>query len=257
FLLAKTTLLRYPLPLLPVAAVAAGIGFSAFPRGARAFTGALVAVAAAVQVSSTLFGVPPALSVPLVGIRLTEPSPPSRAAWQQRPILSVIARDAGGREATVSVPPNNAWFSIANFRYYAVRDDLPLRFMRAWDDEPIGVDYMVLKTGDVGPPWTAERPRRIAARLAADRHLDAAFPVIGEYPLPDGSHATVRARRLPVVSVASDTLARALADALRRRAADMARDVDGLEGAGEPGGAIQEGRARAGRRPASARPVWA
>src|SRR5437867_4133612 len=144
----------------------------------------------------------------------------------------------------VSVPPNSAWFSIANFRYYAVRDDLPLRFMRAWDDEPLGVDYMILKTGDVGPPWTAERPRRIVARLAADRHLDAAFPVIGEFPLPDGSRATVRARRLPVVSGAADTLARALAGALRQRAADVARDVEGLEVAVEPGDAIQQGRAR-------------
>ena len=244
FFLIQNKQLRYTLPLLPLAAVAAGIGFSALPRSVRAFTGALVAVAAAVQVSSTLFAVPPALSVPLVGIRLTEPSPPSRAAWQQRPILSLIARDASGRDAMVSVPPNSAWFSIANFRYYAVRDDLPLRFMRAWDDEPLGVDYMILKTGDVGPPWTAERPRRIVARLAADRHLNVAFPVIGEFPLPDGSRATVRARRLPVVSGAADTLARALAGALRQRAADVARDVEGLEVAVEPGDAIQQGRAR-------------
>src|SRR5205814_1714571 len=152
-----------------------------------------------------------------------------------------------------------AWFSIANFRYYAVRDDLPLRFMRAWDDEPLGVDYMILKTGDVGPPWTAERPRRIVARLAADRHLDAAFPVIGEFLLPDGSRATVRARRLPVVSGAADTLARALAGALRQRAADVARAVEGLEvavggrGAGVSGaGPHARARFRAASGPAGA-----
>src|SRR3989442_10111229 len=113
----------------------------------------------------------------------------------------------------VSVPPNSAWFSIANFRYYAVRDDLPLRFMRAWDDEPLGVDYMILKTGDVGPPWTAERPRRIVARLAADRHLALPSPVIGEIPLPDGPRATARAPPLPVVSHAADPLAPALTGA--------------------------------------------
>src|SRR5207245_1090238 len=124
------------------------------------------------------------------------------------------------------------------------RDDLRLRFMRAWDGEPLGVDYMILKAGDVGPPWTAERPRRIAARQATDRHLDAAFPVIGEFPLPDGSHATVRARRLPVVSAAPDILARALAGALRRRAGDVASAVEGLDVAVEPGDAIQHGRAR-------------
>jgi len=236
--------LRYTLPLLPIAAVAAGIGFSSLPRPARAITGVLIAVVAVVQVSSTAFAVPGALRVPLVGIPLTEPSPPSRSEWQQRPILSLIARDAAGRAAMVSVPPNSPWFSVANFRYYGVRDNLPVRFMRAWDDEPLGVDYMILKTGDVGPPWTAERPRRIATRLATDRHLDAAFPVIGEFRLPDGSQGTVRARRLPAVSASVDAMARALAGALRRRVGDVAIDVEGLDLTVEHDDAIRQGRVR-------------
>ena len=244
FFLIQNKQLRYTLPLLPIAAVAAGIGFSALPRSARPITGVLIAIAAAIQISSTVFAVPTALRLLVIGVPLTEPAPPSRAEWQHRPILSLIARDAAGREAMVSVPPNSAWFSIANFRYYAVRDDLPVRFMRAWDEEPLGVEYMILKTGDVGPPWTAERPRRIATRLATDRHLDAAFPVIGEFRLPDGSQGTVRARRLPVVSASPDAMARALAGALRRRVGDVAIDVEGLDLAVEHDDAIRQGRAR-------------
>jgi len=128
------------------------------------------------------------------------------------------------------VVPNAALFSVSNFRYYALREGLPLRFARAWDGEPVGIAYMILKSGDQGPVWTAERPRRIAERFAADPHLARVFPVIGEFPLPDGSTATVRARRLdhgPAVPAAA--MARAVERAIRARLPEVARDVEGLE----------------------------
>jgi len=244
FFLIQNKQLRYTLPLVPAAAVLAGIGLSGLPRALRRVALVAVAAAAIVQVSSTVYALPPALRLPGTTVALTDPSPPSRAEWQQRPILALIARDAGDRAALVSVPPNAAWFSIANFRYYSVRDGRPLRFLRAWDDEPIAVEYMILKTGDVGPPWTADKPRRIAARFAADSRLDTAFPVLGEFALPDGSRATVRGRRVPVVAAPAETLARALAAAFRRRADEFARDVDELDVAVEPDDELQRGRAR-------------
>src|SRR5439155_1697462 len=83
-----------------------------------------------------------------------------------------------------------------NLRYTLRRAGVPRKVARAWDGEPVGIAYMVLKSGEQGQPWTAERPRRIAERLATDPHLARVFPVIGTFPLPDGSTATVRARRL-------------------------------------------------------------
>ena len=68
-----------------------------------------------------------------------------------------------------------------------MREALPLRIARAWDDVPVGVDYMVLKTGDVGPPWTEAKSRRAMAKLTEDPDFARAFPVIAELPLPDGS----------------------------------------------------------------------
>src|SRR5206468_11795891 len=73
--------------------------------------------------------------------------------------------------------------------------DLPLRIVRAWDDLPIGINYVVLKTGDVGPPWTEGKSRRATARLEDDADFRRAFPVIAEVLLPDGSRATARADR--------------------------------------------------------------
>jgi hypothetical protein len=111
-----------------------------------------------------------------------------------------------------------------------VRDGLDLRFVRAWDDPPLGIDYMILKTGDLGPSWTAEKSRRVSERLAADVNLARVFPVIGEFTLPDGSTASVRARRIPPVpDVTPAAVATAVEAGLRRRLAEVARDVDGLQ----------------------------
>ena len=221
--------LRYTLPLLPVAAVLAGLGFSALPGRLKAGAGGLLLVAGVMQVSATAFGVPH-ISLPVVDVPFVVATPPVRDDWRQREILALLARDSRGAPATVSVVPNYALFSTSNFRYYALRDGLPLKFVRAWDGEPVGIAYMVLKSGEQGPPWTAERPRRIAERLATDPHLARVFPVIGTFPLPDGSTATVRARRLddgPTVAPAA--MARAVESAIRARLSDVARDVEGLE----------------------------
>ena len=89
---------------------------------------------------------------------------------------------------------------------------------------------MVLKSGNQGPSWTAERPRRIAERLAHDPHLARVFPVIGEFPLPDGSTATVRARREDTgPTVRPAVMARAVERAIRARLGEVARDVEGLQ----------------------------
>ena len=221
--------LRYTLPLLPVAAVLAGVGFGALPARLRAGGRVLLVVAGVVQASATAFGVPH-FSLPVLDVPFVVKTPPVRDDWRQREILTLLARDSRGRPATVSVVPNYSLFSTSNFRYYALRDGYQLRFLRAWEGEPVGIEYMVLKSGDQGPSWTAERPRRIAERLAHDPHFARVFPVIGEFPLPDGSTATVRARRLEAgPAVRPAVMARAVERAIRARLGEVARDVEGLE----------------------------
>jgi hypothetical protein len=158
--------------------------------------------------------------------------------------LALITRASRGAPATVSVVPNFDFFSVSNFRYYGLRDGLPLRFMRAWDESPLGVDYMILKSGDVGPSWTAERPRRIGERLASDPYLDRVFPVIGEFFLPDGSRVTVRARDVPPVAAAAPAVAHAIETAIRDALPAFARDVDGLAVALDWDETIVRGRVR-------------
>ena len=218
--------MRYTLPLLPLAATVAGVAFAALPRRAQLGAGALLVAASGLQVSATAFGIPANLRLPGVGIPLAFVSPPSREDWHQREILTLIAKDSAGAPTTVSVVPNHSFFSASNFRYYAVRDGQPFSFSRAWDPEPLGVHYMILKTGDVGPAWTAAKIQRVDARLASDRNLARIFPVIGEFRLPDGSIGSVRVRRIPVHrDVTPSALARAITAAFRRRLPEFARDV--------------------------------
>ena len=242
-LMARNKDLRYTLPLLPVAAVLAGSGFSAVsPRGRRLLAFALVA-ASALQVSATAFGVPAGWRLPILGAPLGFESPPAAEDWRQREILSVISRDAGGAPRTISVVPNHPYFSVSNFSYSALHDGLPMRFVRAWEDEPLGVDYMILKSGAIGPEWTVAKPQQVMARLAGHPHFAQVFPVLAELPLPDGSTATVRGRRITQeLDAPAERVARAIEVALQRRLGQFVRDVEQLSVRLSYDGGILRGR---------------
>ncbi|MBI1735940.1 MAG: glycosyltransferase family 39 protein [Candidatus Rokubacteria bacterium] len=236
--------LRYTLPILPVAAVAAALAVAALRGRARQVAVVAIGVLAIVQLSGTAFGVPRIRSLPGLGVPWVLYGAPMRVDWRHRDVLAMLARDSAGAPATVSVVTNFEFFSVSNFRYYALRDGSPLRWVRAWDDSPLGVHYMITKTGDQGPSWTAEKPRRIAEKLATDAHLAGAFPVLGEFPLPDGSVATVRVRRVPPHPASPGAIAEAVEAAVRREVPAFARDVDGLAIQLDWDGDIARGRIR-------------
>jgi hypothetical protein len=221
--------LRYTLPLLPTASLIAAAALAPLGPRARRVALLLLVGVGAVQVAATAFGVPPLARVRPLGPDLVLASPPSSADWGQRALLARVREDSGGAPVTVSVVPNYVHFSVSNFRYYAVRDGLPFRFTRAWDEYPLNVDYVVLKSGDQGPVFASDKARRVAARFAEDPFLAAAFPKLAERPLPDGTRAELRARRPPpvaeparvmaarVVSGATRLLERFVADAVDLR----------------------------------------
>jgi hypothetical protein len=144
FSLLQNKNLRYTLPLLPIAAVLAGMGFGLLRGRARLLGAGALALVSALQVSATVLAVPRGLTLPGLGVPFVLESPPRTGDWRHREILAMITRDSRGAPASVSVVPNDNFFSVSNFRYYGARDGVPLRFTRAWDGEPIGVEYMIL-----------------------------------------------------------------------------------------------------------------
>lgn len=230
FLLIQNKNLRYVLPLLPAASLAAAAGFAALGPTARRWVGAACVVVGALQVSIAAFAVPPSPITGLFLLPVVFSDPPQPADWRHAELLAAVLRETGGRGARVAVVPNDNFFSVSNFRYEGFRDELPLRFQRPWNDGPFGVDVALVKTGDQGPDHASARSDRIMRAFeGGDPWLASAFPIVAEVPLPDGSRAMVRLRRPPAVdSVGADVLAARLAVGANAFLEDFAREARGV-----------------------------
>ena len=201
FSLIQNKNLRYTLPILPAAALVAAIGLRSLPAAWRRVAGLAAVALGILQVSMALFLVPTPPTLPGMILPMALGRAPSRADWRHDRILADLGRESGGRPVTVAVIPNDNFFSVSNFRYEVVRRGLPYRMTRAWSDAPLGVDFIILKSGAQGPAYAAARPERLTRAFAGgEPYWVSAFPVVGEYPLPDGSVASLRARRIPALT---------------------------------------------------------
>jgi 4-amino-4-deoxy-L-arabinose transferase-like glycosyltransferase len=198
FSLIQNKNLRYTLPILPAAALVAAIGLGALPVVPRRWIGTAAVLLGALQVSMALFLVPAPPTLPGMILPMALGRAPSGADWQHDKVLADLGRESGGRPVTVAVIPNDNFFSVSNFRYEVVRRGLPYRMTRAWSDAPLGVDFVILKSGDQGPAYSAARPERLTRAFAGgDPYWVRAFPVVSRYALPDGSVGVLRVRRIP------------------------------------------------------------
>jgi hypothetical protein len=230
FVLIQNKNFRYALPLVPALALAAAAGVAALgPRVRRPVVAAAVLLGL-VQVSATAFAVPPAPRPKAFLVPLVMADPPVRADWKHAEVLAALTREFPGRVPRVSVVPNDNYFSVSNFRYEALRDRLPITFMRAWDASPFGVDAAIVKTGDQGPDAASDKAQRIMRALeGGDPWLAAAYPVVARFPLPDHSEGMVRVRRPPPVEhLSPEELAARLSAATTEYLTDFAREPLGL-----------------------------
>jgi hypothetical protein len=221
--------LRYTLPILPVAALVTALGVQKLGGPWRRCVIWACLVVGALQVSMTAFGVPRPLEVARFPTPIPVFDPPYPPDWQEDRVLDDLARATGGKPATVSVVPNYSFFSVSNFRYEALRRRLPFEMTRGFVGPPLGVDFVILKTGSQGPRYAVEKPERLTRAFAEDAYLSEVFPVIAEYPLPDGSRGILRIRRVPaLVGVAPEDIARRLERAQESAVADYVKDSRGI-----------------------------
>ena len=229
YVLIQNKNLRYTLPILPACALVAAVGVQSLPRTWKrgAIWGCLAV--GALQISMTDFGFPrpPVFSIFLTPLPVS--FPPNPADWREDKVLDDLERATGGKPATVAVVPNHNFFSVSNLRYSALRRGLPLQMIRGWTGPPLGIDFVILKTGSQGPSFTVAKAERLSRAFAEDPYLAALFPVIAEYPLPDGSHGILRARHVPPIrDVAPAELARRVERAHEAALADYVRDTEDL-----------------------------
>jgi len=230
FSLIQNKNLRYTLPILPAASLVAVAGIRALTPAWRRRLAGLCLAAGALQVSMTAFATPKPPSVPWLGVPLVVSLPPSRADWQHDRVLADLVRETGGAEAKVAVVPNYNFFSVSTFRYETARRRLPFEMLRPWSDAPVGVDYVILKTGSLGPSFSVAKAERITKAFeGGDPYLNEIFPVVAEYPLPDGSRGILRARHIsPLAGVTASSVAERLQASPAQLLAANIRDPVGL-----------------------------
>ena len=237
--------LRYALPMLPAAALAAAAGVRAVPRAWRPAAGLAVIALGLLQVSMAAFAVPRPPHLALFHGTTVFNHAPARGDWQHDRIVADLLWLGNGQALRTAVVPNYNFLSVSTLRYEAVRRAVPIVFARAWDAAPFGVDVAVVKTGSQGPSYTAARPERIMQSFAEDPYLQALYPVVAEYPLPDGSRAALRARRPPVVEAPPAEIARRLTSDPGRFLGAYLREARGLAVSLDyDADAIREGRIR-------------
>jgi hypothetical protein len=230
FSLIQNRNLRYTLPILPAAALLAAVGVRSLRPRWRLGTAPACLAVGLVQISMTAFATPAPPRVPGLPMPLVIYQPPSRADWRHDAIIADLVRITGGRPATVAVVPNYNFFSVSNFRYEAVRLGLPIKMTRPWNGPPLGVDFVILKTGSQGPLWSVQKPERITRAIeGGDPYLAEIFPVASTYPLPDGSVGSLRQRRIPALTgVAPERVAAQLSEAPAALLKANVRDALGL-----------------------------
>jgi hypothetical protein len=130
----------------------------------------------------------------------------------------------------VAVVPNHNFFSVSNFRYEGAVRRLPLQMTRPWGDAPLGVDFVILKTGSQGPSFSVAKAERITSAFdGGDPYLAEIFPVVSEYALPDGSRGILRRRRIePLAETAGPALAQRLRGSPEQLIGAYMRDPVGL-----------------------------
>lgn len=136
-----------------------------------------------------------------------EAQPASPEDWHVQGIVLKIAGNWDQpRPAYVTVLANSYRFSPAAFTYYTNRYSLPLEFhvvagvdtkYQNFSDQFLHSDFIITKTGDLGILYEKEMVQTTLAMQyisSSDSQFTSSFHVLGRYPLPDYTTATLYIR---------------------------------------------------------------
>jgi 4-amino-4-deoxy-L-arabinose transferase-like glycosyltransferase len=219
---------RYTMPFLAAVAAITALGLVAIkPRALKIGLISLLALYATFQFLGLTWGLSHRLpagvlpgqiglqlgshSFPIYTESLHLASPPRSEDWPVEAILDDVmdgnAREGetGAANLEVAVLPNVPCFEPNVFKYYIKINGMPITVLMFTgvtesgdaQQQVMGSDYVVTKTGDLGPAWSLQQASDLNTELhdpsgELRQHLEQ----VGEYPLPDGSVAELY-RRIP------------------------------------------------------------
>lgn len=215
---------RFTVPYLTALAIFSAQGLAWLkPRAVRAALTALIALYALLQFSGLSWGLsqrlPSGVLPPRVGIHVGShllpvysevvhmASPAAPEDWQEQAmlhdLLATMSPQNGTRHAVLSVLANAEFFEPNAFTYYALAERLPVDVLYLPDpfrshgarEKLAKSDYVITKTGDLGPAWTTKETSELTQELLTPlSELGSQFELVGGYPLPDGSEGRLYRR---------------------------------------------------------------
>jgi 4-amino-4-deoxy-L-arabinose transferase-like glycosyltransferase len=217
---------RYTMPYLPAIAIVTALGISLLrPKVPRRFLASLSVLYSIVQFVGLSWGLSARLpygllpgrvsvrigstSLPLYAEAVHIASPPRNEDWKVQAVLGdIVHAEAASSRAdlpSLVVLTDAAWFEQNVFKYYAAADQVSVRVVAITgvfevEDAEAQIsagDYVVTKTGDLGPSWSTQQAQLFTDQLDdPSSALGRRFHLIREYPLPDGSVAKLYQRSL-------------------------------------------------------------
>ncbi len=215
---------RFTVPYLTALAIFSALGLAWLkPRAVRAALTALIALYALLQFSGLSWGMsqrlPSGVLPSRFGIHLGShvlpiysevvhmASPAAPEDWQEQAmlhdLLATLSPQNGTRHAVLSVLANAEFFEPNAFTYYALAERLPVDVLYLPDpfqshgarEKLAKSDYVITKTGDLGPAWTTKETSELTRELLTPlSELGSQFELVGGYPLPDGSEGRLYRR---------------------------------------------------------------
>jgi hypothetical protein len=124
--------------------------------------------------------------------------PPRSGNWQQAEVAGLISRsrEKGQDYTSVSVVMNHSYWHSETLDFYAVSHQLPLLFKGYEQNLGQFADYVITKTGDLGPAFSlGGMPEARTAILDKSGNFSRHFDLIGVFGLPDNSYLLVYKRK--------------------------------------------------------------
>ncbi|MDD5354290.1 MAG: hypothetical protein PHF95_03800, partial [bacterium] len=126
--------------------------------------------------------------------------PPHPENWQQKAVCELIlkTKPAGKTYTSVSVVANHSFWHSETLQFYAKAHQLPILFKGYSRNLGQFADYIITKSGDLGPGFTLGGMPEARDILLSGRgnQLTNGFRLLGSFALPDGSWLFVFGREI-------------------------------------------------------------
>ena len=229
--------LRYSMHYLPAVSIFSTFWIKDIKSGiARNGLSGIIIIFVLLQYFSSTYGLrillPERISFGPLNIILSQRNPPAREDWMVDEIERVILAENSfyNTKNMVRIIPDYPTFAKATFEYYKYFNKYDNIHFSWHTNFPDFTDYIVTKTGDVGPPFREKAHTLTKYIEDAPPQFVNIFQKFREFKLPDGSTATLYRRNIvPLSGVTAQDVIHMIREEIEKILTQFVKEHEGLE----------------------------